>query len=77
MKRFILTLLAVALLVIPADASRRFNTDYTTECALGNVTGCTTWSKFGYNEDVDTKAELIAVFGGSFNQCLASVENLD
>lgn len=58
--------------------SRAFNTDYTTEVALGNVTGATTWNKFGYNTDIDTAAaEVVASFGGVFNQKLASGETLD
>lgn len=53
-------------------------TDYTTEVALGRWQGATTWNKFGYNEDVDTaSAEVIASFGGAFNQKLASGETLD
>jgi hypothetical protein len=53
-------------------------TDYTTEVALGKWQGATTWNKFGYNEDVDTgSAEVIASFGGAFNQKLASGETLD
>lgn len=39
-----------------------------TEIALGNVTGISTWNKFGYNLDIDTAAEeVIASFGGSVN----------
>lgn len=51
--------------------------DYTTESALGNVTGTTTWNKFGYNEDVDTGTEeIIAEFGGAF-QFLTAGETID
>lgn len=58
--------------------SRSFGTDYTTEVALGNVSGATTWNKFGYNEDVDTAApEVLASFGGVFNQRLSAGETLD
>lgn len=53
-------------------------TDYTTEVALGLRQGHTTWNKFGYNEDVSTgAAEVVASFGGAFNQKLSSGETLD
>lgn len=53
-------------------------TDFTTEVGLGRRQGCTTWNKFGYNEDVDTAAaEVIAEFGGAFNQQLIPGETLD
>lgn len=53
-------------------------TDYATEVALGRRQGASTWNKFGYNEDVDTaSAEVVASFGGAFNQKLASGETLD
>lgn len=58
--------------------SRSFDNDYTTEVALGNKAGAATWNKFFYNEDVDTAApEVIAAFGGAFNQKLAAGETLD
>lgn len=53
-------------------------TDLTTEVALGRRQGSTTWNKFGYNEDVDTAAsEVIASFGGAFNQRLSAGETLN
>lgn len=52
--------------------------DYATEVALGRRQGASTWNKFGYNEDVDTGTnEVLASFGGAFNQNLASGETLD
>lgn len=38
------------------------------ETVLGNVSGSTTWNKFGYNNDIDTgtSPEIVASFGGSF-----------
>jgi len=51
--------------------------NYTERVALGLEEGATTWNKFGYNEDVDTGAdEVIAAFGGAFNQKLANGETL-
>ena len=53
-------------------------TDYTTETALGLRQGNGTWNKFGYNSDVDAaSSEVIASFGGAFNQQLSSAETLD
>lgn len=53
-------------------------TDYATEVALGRRQQATTWNKFGYNEDVDTAStEVVASFGGAFDQRLASGEKLD
>ena len=53
------------------------NRDYTTDVALGKVTGATSWGKFGYNEDIDTaSAEVIAEFGGGMNY-LTTSETLD
>lgn len=53
--------------------------DFTTMAALGRVSGVTTWNKFGYNEDVDTTTdpEVIAEFGGVFNQKIDNAELLD
>lgn len=52
-------------------------TDYKSEVALGNVTGKTSWNKYGFNEDVDAAAEeVIASFGGTFTP-LTSAETLD
>lgn len=53
----------------------RETTDYTTEVALGHITGAVTWNKFGYNDDVDTLTpEVLAEFGGAFDQRLADAE---
>ena len=42
-------------------------TNFHYNVALGDITNCVTWNKFGYNEDVDTAApEVLASFGGSF-----------
>lgn len=48
------------------------------EISLGRRQGWTDWNKFGYNEDVDTTTdpEVVAAFGGAFNQKLASGETL-
>jgi len=52
-------------------------TDYTAEVALGRRQGAATWNKFGYNDDVDTgTSEVLASFGGAFNQKLSSGETL-
>lgn len=61
------------------DAISVRSTDYTTEVAQEIRQGHTTWNKFGYNEDVDTtNPEIIAAFGGAFNQRLgASGETLN
>jgi hypothetical protein len=60
------------------DAISVRGTDYTTEVALGRRQGASTWNKFGYNEDVDTAApEVVASFGGAFNQRLTNAETLD
>ena len=47
--------------------------------ALNRLDGFSTWNKFGYNEDVDTTTdpEVIAAFGGAFNQKLIPGETLD
>lgn len=59
------------------DAISTRPTDFTSEVALGIRQGVSTWNKFGYNEDVDTAApEVIASFGGAFNQRLSSGETL-
>lgn len=53
-------------------------TDFTAEVALGRRQGSTTWSKFGYNTDVDAATpEVLASFGGAFNQKLIPGETLD
>lgn len=53
-------------------------TDYTTEVALGRRQGASLWNKFGYNEDIDSATpEVIASFGGAFNQRLTNAEQLD
>lgn len=60
------------------DAVSVRSTDYTTEVGLGLRQGAATWNKFGYNEDVDAAvAEVIASYGGAFNQRLVSGETLD
>lgn len=60
------------------DAIATRPTDYTTEVALGRRQGHTTWNKFGYNTDIDVGTdEVIAEFGGAFNQKLAAGETLD
>lgn len=52
-------------------------TDYHSEAALNRRQGVTVWSKFGYNNDVDTgTSEVVASFGGAF-QFLSSAETLD
>lgn len=51
--------------------------DYDVEVGLGNIEGVTTWSKFGYNADVDVGEEVIAEFGGAFDQKLDSGETLN
>jgi len=50
--------------------------DFHSDVALGNVSGATTWNKFGYNDDVDVGTELIASWGGAF-QYLTSGETID
>lgn len=48
-------------------------TKYEYETALGRRQGSTTWSKFGYNVDVDSAAtEVIAAFGGTFTPLLTA-----
>ena len=43
------------------------NKDFRFEVAKGNVSGLTTWNKFGYNADIDTgSAEILASFGGTY-----------
>lgn len=43
-------------------------TQFNAECALGRRQNCSTWNKFGYDEDVDDAEgeELIAEFGSNF-----------
>lgn len=53
-------------------------TDFTTEVALGKREGYSSWALVGTNADVDTGTiEIVASFGGAFNQKLASAETLD
>jgi hypothetical protein len=53
-------------------------TGFTEEIALGLRQGSSTWNKFGYNTDVDTgSSEVVASFGGAFNQKLIPGETLD
>lgn len=53
-------------------------TDFTAEVALGKREGYSSWNMFGSNSDVDTGTEeIIASFGGAFNQKLASAKTLD
>lgn len=52
-------------------------TDYTTEVALGRRQAASTWNKFGYNDDIDIGTEVIAAFGGAFNQKLSAGETLN
>jgi len=60
------------------DATLVRPSDYTTEVAQGIRQGSATWNKFGYNSDIDTATdEVIAEFGGAFNQKLANAETLD
>ena len=77
---------SAAILNIPVDGTMSQDydaisvrpTDYTTEVALGRRQGHSTWNKFGYNEDIDTTSpEVIAAFGGAFNQRLEDAELLD
>lgn len=52
--------------------------NYNYEVAMSRVEGDSTWNKFGYNNDVDTGAdEVVAAFGGAFNQRLNSAETLN
>jgi len=47
--------------------SYRPHDNYHDEVALGRVAGVESWTKFGYNSDVDTAApEVIAEFGGTY-----------
>ena len=71
---------------IPVDSTMSQNydaisvrpTDFTTEVALGRRQGMSTWSKFGYNDDIDTGTqEVIASFGGAFDQEIGSGETMD
>lgn len=49
--------------------------DISREIALGRIEGASTWNKFGYNTDIDTtNPEVIAAFGGAFNQRLTDAE---
>jgi hypothetical protein len=41
--------------------------EYRYEVAMGNIYGSSTWSKFGYNTDINGSAEIVASFGGTFN----------
>lgn len=41
-------------------------TDFRYEVARGNVTGATTWNKWGYNADIDTGTETVWSVGGTF-----------
>ena len=60
------------------DAISTRPTDFTTEVGLGRRQGTSTWNKFGYNSDVDTGgSEVLASFGGAFNQKLVPGETLD
>ena len=53
-------------------------TDPSIEVALGLRQGANLWNKFGYNEDVDSAtSEIIASFGGAFNQKLTNAEILN
>ena len=50
---------------------------YRFRIALGRETDASTWNKFGYNTDIDTStSEVVAEFGGAFNQRLADAETL-
>lgn len=51
--------------------------DYHSEVALGRRQGAATWSKFGYNTDVDNASgdEIIASWGGAF-QFLTAAETI-
>lgn len=60
------------------DAIATRPTDFTTEVALGKRQGASTWNKFGYNEDIDSAAaEVIASYGGVFDQKLTNAETMD
>lgn len=48
------------------------NSNYKYQVALGNVSGATTWNKFGYNADVDVGTEVVASFGGTFAPLLSA-----
>ena len=54
------------------------NKDFKYRVAQGEVTGATTWNKFGYNADVDAASgeEVIASFGGTFS-IMTSADTLD
>jgi hypothetical protein len=41
-------------------------TDFADKVALGDVAGVQSWTKFGYNADVDGAEEIIAEFGGTY-----------
>ncbi len=46
--------------------------------ALGLVSGVTHWNKFGYNSAINSSTrEVLASFGGAFDQKLANAEQLD
>lgn len=50
---------------------------YRFRAALGLEDDTATWNKFGYNTDIDTTvSEVIAEFGGAFNQRLDNAETL-
>lgn len=51
---------------------------FTDQVALGQIPGVEIWNKFGYNDDIDAaSAEVLASFGGAFNQRLTNAETLD
>lgn len=52
-------------------------TSFTEEVALGRRDGVETWNKFGYNDVFGTTTEVIAEFGGAFNQLLSDAEFMD
>lgn len=50
------------------DAQIVRNMDYFQEVAMGRIEGQTSWTKFGYNGDIDTGTEeVVADFGGTFD----------
>jgi len=44
----------------------RPSSSFRDDVALGRIAGVSSWTKFGYNSDVDTAVEVLAEFGGIY-----------
>lgn len=64
-------------LSLDADSLNVRPTSFQDEVRIGRRAGITGWTKFGYNDDVDTAGtEVVAAFGGTFTP-LDSAETFD